>query len=130
MAEEKTTRTWNWTLALLGLLLLPTLALGRLGLRVNPAWLFIGAAALSVATFLVYLADKSRAQAKDWRVPEAVLHSLELLGGWPGAFLAQHLVRHKNAKFSYQVWFWVIVAAHQVLALDYLLGWQLWNWLT
>jgi uncharacterized membrane protein YsdA (DUF1294 family) len=122
-------RTWNWTLALLGLLLLPALALARLGLTFNRSWLFITAGALSAATFCVYFADKRRAESKDWRVPESVLHGLEFIGGWPGAFVAQHLVRHKNAKVTFQFWFWVIVALHQVVALDYLLGWPLVRWL-
>lgn len=122
---KETGRSWNWLLALLALLLLPALALGRLGLIVDRSWLLIGAAALSFATFLTYAADKSRAKTNDSRVPEFVLHALELLGGWPGAFVAQQTVRHKNAKLSYQFWFWTIVALHQLVAVDYLLGWPL-----
>lgn len=124
MPEPKE-RTWNWTLALLALLVLPALALARMGLVFNRTWLFVAAGSLSVATFFVYYADKRRAESKDQRVPESVLHGLELLGGWPGAFAAQHLVRHKNAKLRYQFWFWVIVAGHQLVALDYLLGWAM-----
>lgn len=123
-------RNWNWLLALLALLLLPALALGRLGLSVNRTWLLVGAGAISLFTFLLYLADKGRAKTQDRRLPEVVLHLCEALGGWPGAFAAQHVVRHKNAKLSYQIVFWGIVAAHQFVALDYLLGWTLWNWLT
>jgi uncharacterized membrane protein YsdA (DUF1294 family) len=123
-------RSWNWLLALLALLLLPALALGRLGLTFDRAWLFGGWAVLSLVTFSVHVTDKGQAKAGGGRVPEALLHGLEALGGWPGAFIAQRVVRHKNAKFSYQVWFWVIVAMHEVVALDFLLGWQLWRWLT
>ena len=128
--EKSAECSWNWLLALLALLLLPALALGRLGLSVNRTWLLVGAAAISLFTFLLYVADKGRAKSKDLRVPETVLHFCEALGGWPGAFAAQHIVRHKNAKFAYQVVFWIIVALHQLVALDYLLGWTLWHWLT
>jgi uncharacterized membrane protein YsdA (DUF1294 family) len=56
-----------------------------------------------------------------------------LLGGWPGAFLAQRRLRHKCSKASYQFLFWIIVLAHQFAALDSLQDWRLsrtaLNWL-
>jgi len=33
-----------------------------------------------------------------WRTPETTLHLLELLGGWPAAWLTQHMLRHKSRK--------------------------------
>jgi len=67
---------------------------------------------MSVVTLIAYVLDKRAARDGRRRTPEAVLHGLELLGGWPGAFLAQRVVRHKNAKVGYQVVFWMIVAVH------------------
>jgi uncharacterized membrane protein YsdA (DUF1294 family) len=77
-------------------------------------WLMVvvGYAVLSLATFVAYARDKRAARRARPRTPEATLHLLELLGGWPGAFAAQRLIRHKNAKVSYQIGFWLIVAAH------------------
>jgi uncharacterized membrane protein YsdA (DUF1294 family) len=49
------------------------------------------------------------------------LHFFELLGGWPGALLAQQCFRHKTRKVSFQLLFWMIVAAHQAFWLDWLL---------
>lgn len=119
-------RSWAWTIGLFGLLILPGLAAGRLSLRYDVAWAVIGCAGVSGVLFLLYAIDKRRAQAKGAeRIPEAGLHALELLGGWPGAFAAQRLLRHKNAKLTYQVVFWLIVAAWQAVALDYLLGWRM-----
>ena len=37
---------------------------------------------------------------------------LALLGGWPGAFLAQRYFRHKTQKVSFQIVSWLIVALH------------------
>lgn len=125
MRSDDAHRSWDWLLALLGLLLLPALALGRLGLHVEPRRLFLGAGAVSLLTFVVYAVDKRAARNAAGRVPESVLHLLELLGGWPGAWVAQRLVRHKNAKPGYQAVFWLIVLAHQLAALDCLLGWPL-----
>lgn len=58
-------------------------------------------------------------------MPEARLHFMELIGGWPGAFLAQRRLRHKCSKVSYQVVFWMIVIAYQLAAFDSL---QQWMW--
>lgn len=66
----------------------------------------------SILTFAVYGVDKSRAQREQWRISEVALHSLEIMGGWPGALIAQRLFRHKNRKVSFQIVFWFIVVAH------------------
>jgi uncharacterized membrane protein YsdA (DUF1294 family) len=68
--------------------------------------------ALSVATFATYAWDKWRAKRGADRTAEATLHLLEMLGGWPGALVAQQWLRHKSRKTSYQVRFWIIVACH------------------
>ena len=68
--------------------------------------------------------DKKRAQTDQWRVQESTLHFLELLGGWPGSFVAQRRFRHKISKSSYQVTFWIIVIGYQLVAFDYLNNWK------
>lgn len=77
-------------------------------------------AALSAWTFHVYRSDKEAALEGRRRTPESELHTLALLGGWPGALVAQQRLRHKSRKASFQVGFWVTVAAN--LALLALLG--------
>ncbi|UCH74826.1 MAG: cold shock and DUF1294 domain-containing protein [Rhodospirillales bacterium] len=67
---------------------------------------------VSIVTVLLYAADKRRAVTGEWRVSEANLQLLGLMGGWPGAILAQLLFRHKTRKVSFQLFFWGIVAAH------------------
>ena len=67
---------------------------------------------MSAATYVAYALDKSAARRDQSRTPEATLHLLELLGGWPGALVAQRMIRHKNAKVGYQIMFWLIVAIH------------------
>lgn len=69
-------------------------------------------AGTSVVTLFVYLSDKRRASARQWRTSENFLHGLEMIGGWPGALVAQRLFRHKTSKGSYQVTFWFIVLLH------------------
>lgn len=72
-------------------------------------------AVASLVTFLVFAWDKSCARRGARRVPERVLHLLELCGGWPGALAAQAWLRHKSAKLSYRVVLWLIVALHVAL---------------
>lgn len=79
---------------------------------------------ISVFAFFAYRSDKRAAESGEWRIPESTLHLLGMLGGWPGAFLAQRRYRHKTGKVSFQVVFWLVVFAHQFLAFDSLNGWQ------
>lgn len=107
------------------LLVLPALAAYR---GLGPAWsTYAGgwATAISLLTFAVYAFDKRRAVKEGERTPETMLHLLELIGGWPGAFLGQRLLRHKSAKISYQFVFWLIVLAYEIVAADWLLGWPM-----
>lgn len=73
---------------------------------------------MSLFSVLQYWCDKHNAQIGQWRIPEKQLHAVELLGGWPGALVAQQLMRHKTQKASFQGLFWLIVALHQVYWLD------------
>lgn len=105
------------------LIILPIIAIGKSFERV--AWqITLGYLLLiSLTTFAIYWHDKRQAQSNGWRVPEKTLHLLELLGGWLAAYIAQQRLRHKTSKRRYQIVFWLIVAAHQFAAMDYLLKW-------
>lgn len=90
------------------------------GLLVNAYWpvsIWIVAfyLAASVVCFIVYAVDKSRARSGGRRVPEKSLHTLEFLGGWPGAIVAQQTLRHKTRKASFRAAFWVCVLANVVV---------------
>lgn len=61
---------------------------------------------LSLACFVVYAVDKSAAVAARWRVPENTLLLLGFAGGWPGAIVAQQVLRHKTKKVSFRQAFW------------------------
>jgi uncharacterized membrane protein YsdA (DUF1294 family) len=106
-----------------GALVLPGAALSKLSAYLDVRVLLGYAATISAGTYLMYLRDKRKAAAGEWRISEATLHVAELLGGWPGAFLAQRLLRHKIVKRAYQVVFWAIVLVHQYAALDYVSDW-------
>lgn len=66
-------------------------------------------AVMSVIAFIMYAKDKHAAEWGAWRTSESTLHTLSLLGGWPGAALAQSFLRHKSKKFSFRITYWVTV---------------------
>lgn len=74
---------------------------------------------MSAVSFAAYAIDKRRARLGRRRTPERVLLAIDALGGFPGGFAAQRLIRHKNRKLSYQAVFWLIVLVHGA-------GWAFW----
>lgn len=63
----------------------------------------------SIVAYLAYKIDKSAASRNQWRIKENTLHLFALLGGWPGALVAQRTLRHKSSKTSFQITFWSTV---------------------
>ena len=59
--------------------------------------------------------DKSAALSGRLRTSEDTLLVVGLLGGWPGALIAQKLLRHKSRKGSFQLLFWGTVALNCLL---------------
>lgn len=80
-----------------------------------PVWAIAIPVLLSGLTYLIYDMDKKAAQQGKQRIPEKNLHLLALLGGWPGALLAQQKLRHKSAKTQFQQVFWATVILNWVL---------------
>lgn len=63
----------------------------------------------SLVAWLLYAFDKSAAMNQRWRTTEGTLLLAGLLGGWPGAWIAQRQFRHKNRKQPFQAAFWMTV---------------------
>ena len=64
---------------------------------------------ISMFTFICYGLDKRAAQKGSWRTPEVHLQVLALGGGWPGAFFAQQMLRHKSKKLSFRIQLWLMM---------------------
>ena len=69
----------------------------------NYLWPYL--AIINVATFLTFGIDKWKARQSKWRVREAALLMLAVLGGSLGAWLGMQVWRHKTLhnKFRYGV---------------------------
>ncbi|MBQ8341905.1 MAG: DUF1294 domain-containing protein [Clostridia bacterium] len=66
----------------------------------------IAFAAISLVTFCLYGADKSKAKRGAWRIPEKTLLLCSFFGGAVGGSLAMSLFRHKTKH-----WYFVAVNA-------------------
>ncbi len=87
-------------------------------------WCLMGSVVTSIITFIVYCKDKSAAVRKGWRVPEPSLNLLALVGGWPGAAVAQTLLRHKTKKVGFRVVY--VIASFANVAIN--AGVIVWVW--
>jgi uncharacterized membrane protein YsdA (DUF1294 family) len=101
------------------LLVLPAVALLRTGW--DWRWICGWLVAVNMLTYTAYAWDKRRARTGGWRVAEFQLHLLELIGGWPAAWIAQRRLRHKCVKKRYQIVYWLVIILYQLVALDILL---------
>ena len=113
MPRRQPKKTFFWIAAIL--LTATSALLWWLGLPVLYAYLF----AINAVTVLLYGYDKRQAIATGGRVPEVILHLVALLGGSPGALLAQALFRHKTKKFTFRAVFAGILLLQLLVAFGY-----------
>jgi uncharacterized membrane protein YsdA (DUF1294 family)/cold shock CspA family protein len=92
-----------------------TVAGGKLPFAVLIAYLLA-----SCVAYFAYFFDKAASLNGQRRTPESTLHFFSLVGGWPGAMLAQRTLRHKTQKRSFQVTYWATVVLNCAA-----LGWLL-----
>lgn len=89
-------------------------------------WLYIALiylAAINVVTFFLYGIDKWKAKRSKWRVSEAALIWMAILGGSVGAWLGMKTWHHKtlHKKFQYGIPFILLV---QIAGLILFFVWQ------
>ena len=73
-------------------------------------------ALMSAVTFVFFAADKFRASfGAHRRTPEATLHLLSALGGFPGGFAAMAIIRHKTQKPSFYMVMFAIACVHALM---------------
>ena len=75
----------------------------------TPLELLVAYILVSIFTFAVYAKDKRAAVNGKWRTKESTLHLLSLIGGWPGALVAQNKLRHKSKKQPFKLILWITI---------------------
>lgn len=65
--------------------------------------------------FLLMLVDKFKAKKNRWRIPEATLMGVALLGGSIGSLLGMYLVRHKTRHPKFTIGIPVILAVQLIM---------------
>ncbi len=67
-------------------------------------------------TFLIFGIDKWKAQRGKWRIPEATLIWMSIIGGSVGALMGMYLFRHKTQKSKFNLGIPAILLAQAILA--------------
>lgn len=71
--------------------------------------------------FLLMLADKLKAKKNLWRIPEATLFTVAVIGGSLGCILGMYTVRHKTKHLKFTIGMPLILAV-QVMAAILIMG--------
>ncbi len=113
MPKRQPKKTFFWIAT--ALVAAASILLWYLGLPILYAYL-VG---INAVTILLYGYDKRQAIVGGSRVPELILHLTALVGGSPGALLAQIVFRHKTRKFKFRAVFVGILAVQLLAAFAY-----------
>ncbi len=82
-------------------------------------WVPVLYGAASIVAFAAYGIDKAAARRQANRISEQTLLILGLVGGWPGALVAQQVFRHKTRKRSFRRAFWGTVGVNVLVLAAY-----------
>lgn len=80
-----------------------------------PSLLILYLAGINLVTIAMFAWDKYSAIKGQWRIPEQTLLMLALVGGTPGAIIAQQRLRHKTRKQPFRAQLILIAGLHAVL---------------
>lgn len=65
---------------------------------------------VNAAAFILMLMDKQKARRGSWRIPEATLLCVAVIGGSIGAITGMHLFRHKTRHLKFTLGLPLILA--------------------
>lgn len=71
---------------------------------------------INAAGFLLIRSDKVRARKNRWRIPEATLMTVAVLGGSAGSLLGMYTFRHKTRHRKFTLGIPAILVVHILIA--------------
>lgn len=71
--------------------------------------------AVNLIAFVLYYADKIKARRRLWRIPEATLLTVALIGGSVGAYAAMRLFRHKTKHPKFYILVPLMIVLHIII---------------
>jgi uncharacterized membrane protein YsdA (DUF1294 family) len=74
-------------------------------------WFLYYIGIINLMSGILFAYDKSAAKQNRRRIAEHTLHLFELAGGVVANMVLIYILHHKNRKFSYYVWTWLILIA-------------------
>ena len=77
------------------------------------AWLIL----INIVAFAAYGIDKRRARKHEWRIPEATLIGLAVVGGSIGAYAGMRLFHHKTLHAKFRAGIPALMAVQFILLL-------------
>ena len=77
--------------------------------------LYLGA--INVVTFVTYGVDKWKAKHNRWRIPEATLLGMAVVGGSLGAWLGMRVWHHKTLHWKFRIGVPAIIGAQIALSI-------------
>lgn len=70
---------------------------------------------INLLSGLIFTFDKHAAIKGRRRIPERTLHLFEIIGGVFANLFLMYTLHHKNRKFSYWIWTWLIMTGWLIL---------------
>jgi len=70
---------------------------------------------INLLSGLIFTFDKNAAIKGRRRIPERTLHLFEMIGGVFANIFLMYALHHKNRKFSYWIWTWLIMTGWLIL---------------
>lgn len=86
----------------------------------TPKNILIYLVCINLLAFLAMWWDKRRAQKGEWRISEAGLFTLALLGGGIGGIVGMYTFRHKTKKLKFTIGFPTILLTEIVLVVYFI----------